>query len=219
MSVHELLRHNDDRFRAVARGFSADDWSHPSLCEQWTNHQVLAHVVVGLSASSKSMAGALLHHRGSFDAANASMATVLAAERSPETLLDDFERLSREPCGLGRYFPARLFLGDHVTHELDMVFALKRQPEVASDVLIAVLNTQVALPNPFVPAFRNARGLRLRATDAAWQHGEQGPVVEGRAAELVSVLGNRPKALPRLHGEGVAVLEARLLSLPTRTGG
>jgi hypothetical protein len=35
---------------------------------------------------------------------------------------------------------------------------------------------------------------------------------------IVSVLGNRPKVLPRLGGEGVAVLEARL-SRPTRTGG
>jgi len=40
---------------------------------------------------------------------------------------------------------------------------------------------------------------------------------QGRAADLVSVLGNRPKALPRLAGDGVAVLEARL-SHPIRTG-
>ncbi len=99
-----------------------------------------------------------------------------------------------------------------------MVFALGREPAIGADALVAVLNTQVAVPNPFVPAFRNARGLRLRATDAEWSHGERGPVVEGRAAELVSVLGNRPKTLPRLGGDGVAVLEARL-SLPTRTGG
>ena len=90
--------------------------------------------------------------------------------------------------------------------------------EIAPDVLVAVLNTQVAVPNPFVPAFRNSRGLRLRATDTAWTHGERGPVVEGRAAELVSVLGSRPKALPRVVGDGVAVLESRL-SLPTRTAG
>ena len=64
-----------------------------------------------------------------------------------------------------------------------------REPEIPPDALIAVLNTQVAVPNSFVPAFRNSRGLRLRATDAAWSHGERGPVVEGRAAELVSVLG------------------------------
>ena len=128
------------------------------------------------------------------------------------------ERLTRSPRGLGRYFPQRLLLGDHITHELDIVFALDREPEIEPDVVVAVLNTQVAVPNPFVPAFRNSGGLRLRATDAAWSRGERGPVVEGRATELVSVLGSRSKALPRLVGDGVVVLESRL-SLPTHTAG
>jgi len=216
MSVRDLLRDNDERFSALARGFSADDWSQPSLCERWKNHQVLAHLVVGLSASLPSMAGSMVRHRGAFDSANADMAKALAASRSPTDLLDDFERLSREPQGLGRYFPARLFLGDHVTHELDMVLALGMEPEVGADALTAVLNTQVAVPNPFVPAFRNSRGLRLQATDTGWSHGDRGPVVAGRAADLVSVLGDRPKALPRLRGDGVGVLEARL-SRRTRT--
>jgi uncharacterized protein (TIGR03083 family) len=218
MSVRELLRDNDERLCAVARGFSDDDWSRLSMCERWTNHEVLAHLVVGLSAPLRAVTAAMLRHRGSFDSANAEMATTLAAVRSAAELLDDFERLSREPRGLGRYFPSRLFLGDHVTHELDMVFALGREPQIRPEVLIAVLKTQVAAPNPFVPAFRNARGLRLRATDAAWSHGERGPVVEGRAAELVSVLGNRPMMVPRLSGDGAAVLASRL-SFPTRMAG
>jgi hypothetical protein len=166
----------------------------------------------------RSVAGAMLRHRGSFDGANATMASALAPTRSPADLLADFRRLSREPEGLGRYFPSRLFLGDHVTHELDMVLALGREPQIRADVSIAVLNTQVTVPNPFVPAFRNASGLRLRATDAAWTHRTRGPVVEGRADELVSVLGNRPKMLPRLRGDGVVVLEARL-SVSTRMAG
>jgi uncharacterized protein (TIGR03083 family) len=218
MSVRELLRHNDERFRGVARRFGADDWSRPSLCDRWTNHQVLAHVVVGLGASPQSIAAALLRHRGAFDSANAEMATALATERSPAELLDEFERLSRKPRGMGRYFPSRLFLGDHVTHELDIVFALDREPNISAEALVAVLNTQVSMPNPFVPAYRNSRGLRLRASDVAWCHGDRGPAVEGRAAELVSALGNRPEVLPRLRGDGVAALEYRL-SHPTRTAG
>ena len=157
MSVRDLLRENDVRFRALAHGFSADDWLCPSLCERWTNHEVLAHLVVGLSASLHSVVGAMVGHSGSFDSANAEMARTLAAVRSPAELLDDYERLSHQPRGMGRYFPSRLFLGDHVTHELDMVFALDREPEIEPDVLVAVLNTQVAVPNPFVPAFRNSR--------------------------------------------------------------
>ena len=82
-----------------------------------------------------------------------------------------------------------------------------------------MLNTQVALPNPFVPAFRNSRGLRLVATDADWSHGEQGALVEGRAVDLISVLGNRPRMLPRLRGEGVEVLASRLSRRPIRRVG
>ena len=58
-----------------------------------------------------------------------------------------------------------------------MLFALGREPGVPADALVAVLNTQVSVPNPLVPAFRNSRGLRLTATDADWAHGVAGPTV------------------------------------------
>jgi hypothetical protein len=90
-----------------------------------------------------------------------------------------------------------------------MLFALGRDPAIPADALVAVLNTQVSVPNPFVPAFRNSRGLRLRAVDIDWSHGEDGPRVSGRAADLVSVLGNRPARLDRLDGDGVDVLATR----------
>jgi hypothetical protein len=96
---------------------------------------------------------------------------------------------------MGRYFPTSLLLGDRVTHELDTLLALDRDHDVAGDALTAVLNTQVALPNPFAQAFGNGRGLRLIATDVDWTHGDDGPTVHGAAADLVSVLGDRPLAL------------------------
>lgn len=219
MSVRDLLRANDERFRAVADGLDARDWRRPSLCGDWSNHDVLAHLVVGASAGAGLVAAEMIRHAGSFDRANTAMARSLAAQFGPAELLDEFDHLSRQPRGLGRYFPARLLLGDHVTHELDILFALGREPSIPQDAAIAVLNTQVALPNPFVPAFRNSRGLRLAATDADWSHGERGPVVEGRAVELISVLGNRPRVLPRLRGDGVDVLASRLSRRPIRRAG
>ena len=213
MSTRDLLRANDARFHALACEFSADEWSQPSLCDGWTNHDVLAHLVVGCSAGAASVAAEMLRHAGSFDRANAALARSLAATRSPVELLDDFARLTERPRGLGRYFPPRLFLGDHITHELDMVFALGREPAIPADALVAVLNTQVSVPNPFVPAFRNSRGLRLSATDSGWTHGKRGPLVRGRAADLVSVLGNRPAMLGRLGGDGVEVLASRVSSM------
>jgi uncharacterized protein (TIGR03083 family) len=218
MSPRDLLLSNDYRFRALAVGFTDDDWSQPSLCTEWTNRDVLAHLVVGYRTGALALIGEMLRHAGSFDGANAGLARRVAGARSPVELLDEFEQLIDRPRGLGRYFPRRLLLGDHVTHELDILYALGHEPSIPADVLIAVLNTQVAVPNPFVPAFRNSRGLRLLATDVEWIHG-QGPAVHGRAAELVSVLGNRPAMLGRLDGDGVEVLASRVSRRPIRKGG
>jgi uncharacterized protein (TIGR03083 family) len=210
VSTRDLLRANDARFHKLAGGFSDEEWSQPSLCDGWSNHDVLAHLVVGYGARAAAVPTEMLRHGGSFDRANTALARALAATRSPGELLAEFARLTQRPRGLGRYFPRRLLLGDHVTHELDMLFALGRAPAISADALVAVLNTQVSLPNPFVPAFRNSRGLLLIATDADWTHGERGLIVRGSAAELVSVLGNRPAKLARLDGDGVDVLASRV---------
>jgi uncharacterized protein (TIGR03083 family) len=219
VSARDLLRANDARFYALATGFSGDEWSRPSLCAGWSNHDVLAHLVVGYGAGLAAVPTEMLRHGGSFDRANAAMARARAAMRTPAELLDDFERLTRRPRGLGHYFPRRLLVGDHITHELDIVFALGREPTVPLEALVAVLNTQVSVPNPFVPAFRNSRGLRLAATDADWTHGDRGPLVLGRAADLVSVLGNRPAMLSRLGGDGIETLSSRLSRHLSRRAG
>jgi uncharacterized protein (TIGR03083 family) len=210
VSARDRLRANDTRFLALANSFSPDEWSQPSLCDDWSNHDVLAHLVVGYSAGAPALAVEMSRHGGSFDRANAAMAQAQAVSRTPADLLDEFDMLTRRPRGLGRYFPPRLLIGDHITHELDMLFALGREPAIPADALVAVLNTQVSLPNPFVPAYRNSRGLRLIATDVDWAYGKRGPLVRGRAAELVSVLGNRPAMLTRLGGDGVDVLASRV---------
>ncbi len=171
MSAGELLRSNDLRFLAVAATLTPDEWSAPSLCAAWSNHDVLAHLVIGYRTGLGVVATEMGRHRGSFDHANTALARTLAAARSPADLLDDFARLVDRPRGMGRYFPRRMLLGDHVTHELDILLALDREPTIPADALAAVLNTQVSLPNPFVPAYFNGRGIRLTATDTDWAHG------------------------------------------------
>jgi uncharacterized protein (TIGR03083 family) len=219
MSTRELLHANDLRFLAVASTLSPDEWAAPSLCDAWSNHDVLAHMVIGYRTRLGTLTAEMARHGGSFDGANTDLARGLAATRCPADLLDDFARLVDRPRGMGRYFPGSLLLGDHVTHELDIVFALDRDPEVSGEAFAAVLNTQVSLPNPFVPAYRNSRGLRLTATDAEWTHGMDGPEISGRAADLVSALGSRPSALARLTGDGVTVLSSRVLSRRSRMAG
>lgn len=219
MSVRDMLRSNDERFLALAAGLGPDEWARPSLCDAWTNHDVLAHLIIGYRSGAGATTREIICHGGSFDRANTAMACALAAARSPEELLDEFGELVYRPRGLGRVFPPQLLLGDHITHELDILFALDRAPQIAGDAVVAVLNTQVALPNPFVPAFRNSRGLQLHATDVDWRHGDSGPLVEGRGSELVSVLGSRPRMLSALRGDGVELLSSRISPSRIRRGG
>jgi uncharacterized protein (TIGR03083 family) len=205
----ELLRANDLRFLAVARGLSDRDWSRRSLCSEWTNHDVLAHLVVGCQVSPGPVALEMVRHRGSFDRSNTGLARSLAAGRTPAELIDDFAALIDRPRGLGRVFPRRLLLGDHVIHELDIVLPLGLVPTVDPSVLAGVLQTQVRVPNPFVPAAARARGLRLRATDTDWTYGTGGHCVFGEAAHLASVLAGRRWALDQLTGDGVPLLRDR----------
>jgi uncharacterized protein (TIGR03083 family) len=218
MSARERLRSNALRFLTVAGTLRPDEWAAPSLCADWTNHDVLAHLVVGYGCAPGTFAAEIAGRRGSFNPANTALARALATSRHPAELLADFAALAERPRGIGRYFPRRMLLGDHVTHELDILLAVDREPAIAHDALVDVLNTQVSLPNPFVPAFQNSRRLRLIATDVEWTHGD-GPVVEGSAAGLVSVLGNRPRALSALRGDGVVTLSSRVLSRRIRTAG
>ncbi|WP_232232003.1 maleylpyruvate isomerase family mycothiol-dependent enzyme [Mycobacterium triplex] len=204
------MRDNDTRLAELARGISAAQWARPSLCAEWTNHEVLAHLVIGYGVALSAVATSMLRHRGSFDAANTELARALAAQRGPDQLLDDFVALARRPRGIGRLFPRRLLLGDHVMHELDITYALGKGSAVPVPTVVAVLNTQVRVPNPFVPAAARARGLNLLATDADWSHQADGPTVAGQAAHLASVLAGRPWALPYLRGDGVAVLSSRM---------
>lgn len=208
-TARERLRTNDIRFLAVARGLSDRDWTRGSLCSEWTNHDVLAHLVIGCGVSPRTIALEMVRHHGSFDQSNASLARSLASVRAPAELIDDFAVLIDRPRGIGRVFPPRLLLGDHVIHELDIVLPLGLLPTVEPIALTAVLETQVRVPNPFVPAAARARGLCLRATDVDWTHGGGGSWVSGNAAHLASALAGRPWALDQLDGDGVSLLRNR----------
>jgi len=214
VSSRDLLRRHDHDFVSFARSLTPAEWTQPSLCSEWTAHDVLAHLVVGYSLSAPSLCRAMATRRLNFNRTNTAVAQRLAHRRSPDELVDSFEVLVDAPRGIGRLFPPALLLGDHVTHHLDIALALGKPTEIPDEVIDAVLHTEVGLANPFVPAKRNASGLTLRATDTGWTSTGHGRgVVEGRAAHLASVLAGRPYALQFLSGDGVPTLSSRVARL------
>src|SRR5271156_6656875 len=90
------LRDNDARLAELLKSLTDSQWAQSSLCTEWTNHDVLAHLVVGYSATLSSIATAALRRRGSFDRANSDTARTLAARRDPQALVDDFIALTQQ---------------------------------------------------------------------------------------------------------------------------
>ena len=213
MSSRDLLRRHDHDFVDFARSLTPAEWTRPSLCSEWTAHDVLAHLVVGYSMPAPSLCWAMATRRMNFNRTNTSVAQRLARRRRTVELIDSFEVLIDDPRGIGRLFPPTLLLGDHVIHRLDIALALGKPPEMPDEIIDGVLDTEVGLPNPFVPAKRNSSGLTLRATDTGWTSTADGDgrgVVEGRAAHLASALAGRPHALEFLSGDGVPTLSSRV---------
>lgn len=114
---------------------------------------------------------------------------------------------------MGRFLPGALLLGDHVVHLLDIAHALDRPVALPPDVLRAVLNTELRVPNPFVPAARLGRGLTLEAVDIDWRTGGDGPLLRGAAIDLISALAARPATLERIEGPGAQKLRERIAGL------
>lgn len=219
MSNRDLLQLQDHNFVDFARSLTPAEWTQPSLCADWTAHDVLAHLVIGYSMSVPSLGWAMAAHRMNFDRTNTAVAQRLAREHGPDALINSFELLIDHPRGIGRIFPPVLLLGDHVIHHLDIASALGRRVEVPDEIIDAVLETEVGIPNPFVAAKRNASALALRATDTGWTSTVDGGacgVVEGRATHLASALAGRPDALAFLSGDGVRTLSTRIAGYRSR---
>lgn len=66
-----------------------------------------------------------------------------------------------------------------------------------------------ALTAPTLPAKKNAKGLRLAATDVNWTTGD-GPDVNGPGEALLMAIAGRPHALDELSGPGLPTLRQRL---------
>ena len=213
MSNRNLLERQDHYFVDFARSLTPVEWTRPSLCSKWTTHDVLGLLVVGCSISVPALGWAMAAHRMNFDRANTAVAQSLARQCSPRELIDSFELLIEQRRGIGRLFPPGLLLGDHGIHHLDIALALGKPTAVPEEIVDAVLDTEAGLPNPFVPAKRNASGLTLRATDTGWTFTANGGArgtVEGLAVHLASALAGRPHALAHLSGDGVPVLGSRI---------
>jgi uncharacterized protein (TIGR03083 family) len=128
------------------------------------------------------------------------------APMSPQELLEFLGRHLR-PKGLTTGFGGMIALVDGTVHHQDIRRALGHPRAVPIDRLERIL--PLVPGNPRLGAGRRIRGLRLTATDVAWEHGN-GPEVSGTGEALLMAMTGRPEAVKELTGPGQAMMAERI---------
>ncbi len=103
--------------------------------------------------------------------------------------------------------PVMAMLGEIVVHGEDIRRPLGLSHKSPEAALVAVADTWKK-SNLLIGAKRRISGLRLRATDVEWTHGE-GPEVFGPLQSLILAMTGRKGSHADLAGEGLGVLANR----------
>ncbi|GAA2131189.1 maleylpyruvate isomerase family mycothiol-dependent enzyme [Glycomyces algeriensis] len=192
--------------RAALIGDLADlapeQWEQASLCEGWTVHDVVAHLVDTYRTTRVGFFTRMLRARFDFDRQNA---YGVKAERggTPDETLDRLRRaapLTSTPPG-----PLGTRLVEEVVHGEDIRRPLGIAREYPQAAVVAALRTHTALAASMGGAKELVAPVKLRALDADVQIGD-GPEVRGTALALLLAVNGRRAALDELEGPGAAAL-------------
>jgi uncharacterized protein (TIGR03083 family) len=103
--------------------------------------------------------------------------------------------------------PVIAMLGEIVVHGDDIRRPLGLVYRPSEEALLAVADNWTN-SNLLIGAKRRITGVKLRATDSSWSHGN-GPEVAGPLQSLILAMTGRKGALGDLTGEGVGILTSR----------
>ena len=193
--------------RALANdleGLTPEQWQTPSLCPDWTVHDVLAHMVATAKETPLGFLGGMV---GSGFRMSAFTEKRIAAERAggPAATLAAFravETSTSAPPG-----PKLSWLGEALVHAEDIRRPLGIAHHYPADSVTAVTDFYAG-SNVLIGGKRRVEGVTLKATDADWSHGS-GPVVSGPATALMLATAGRTAPLDELAGPGLQTLRSR----------
>lgn len=190
---------------ALLRGLTADQWQAPSLCAEWSVCDVATHIVSYEELSTPGLVATFLRGGLRVSAVN-DVALKRYSTLGPGDVVDLVARNLR-PRGLTSGFSGGIALTDGTIHQQDIRRALGLPRTIEQTRLVQVLD--FSLKAPTLPARRNAKGLRLAATDVDWATGD-GPEVRGPGEALLMAVAGRPVALDDLAGPGLETLRRRV---------
>jgi uncharacterized protein (TIGR03083 family) len=180
------------------------EWNAQSLCARWTVQDVVAHVI---SYEEVNPFGLIKRFAKGWVVRANEVGVEEFARMSPQELMEFLGRHLR-PQGLTAGFGGMIALIDGTIHHQDIRRALGHPRTVPVDRLERIL--PLVPGNPRLGAGRRIRGLRLKATDVGWQHGN-GPEVCGTGEALLMAMSGRHVAVDELTGPGQTTMAERVL--------
>ncbi|RZT86082.1 uncharacterized protein (TIGR03083 family) [Pseudonocardia sediminis] len=183
------------------------EWATPSLCGDWTCHEVLAHLALSNRSPFVATMLAMIRARGDFDRVSAEEAREYARRFGPAELLG----LLRETAGLDRKFALAGKLDplvDVLVHGQDILRPLGRRRAIPAD--LAVPSLDHVWKSPFLTIPKRFAGIRFVATDAGWSNGQGTHELRGPAGDLLLAVTGRPAGLAALDGPALADMTRRL---------
>jgi uncharacterized protein (TIGR03083 family) len=191
-------------------GLTPEQWENGSLCTRWRVKDVAAHVAMTPipAPGVLTLTAELVRSGGKLWDAGAQIA-INHARRPSAQIVDELRRYAgsrRMPTFVN---PENLIL-DLLVHGQDIAVPLDIDRPIPLEAGQAAFARAWSMGWPF-HARRRLRGLRLVATDAPVDVGDQtGAWIEGRLADLLLLVTARTEAgLGRLRGAGTSQLQAR----------
>jgi uncharacterized protein (TIGR03083 family) len=183
---------------------SADQWYTPSLCTEWSVHDVVAHLTSAAKMTPPKFAARFAAAGFDFNKF-AGRQVALEGKGGPAATLAAFESVqSRHSAPPG---PKDTWLGEAFVHGEDIRRPLGIPHSYPLSYVVRVI-TLYANSNAIIGGKTRVAGLRLKATDIDYSVGS-GPLVEGPAVSLMLAATGRKSALQDLSGEGVSILQQR----------
>ncbi|SNR34721.1 maleylpyruvate isomerase family mycothiol-dependent enzyme [Blastococcus mobilis] len=205
MRLLGLARAEREDLLALLESLSPQEWQQPSLCEGWTVHDVVAHVLSYEELAARQLASRFAKGRFRTDRVNG-IGLAEYGTRRPQELVELLRR-HLTPRGLTAGLGGAIGLTDGMIHQQDIRRPLARPSPIPAERLVPALWT--ALFAPVVRGVVRTRDVRLVATDLEWAFG-RGPQVHGTGEALLMAIAGRRGLTGELTGPGAHRLLRRI---------
>lgn len=181
---------------------SSEQWSTPSLCDGWSVHDVLSHLVDDAKTTKVSFMRDLILAGFNFDRLNQNGVT---RERgsTPQETLQAFRQVSSRATSAPAPLASRLV--EIIVHGEDIRRPLNISHTYPTEAILEAIKYQLATSDSMGGSKDRAAGLSVIAHDADWSHGS-GAEVRGNAIDILMALTGRPVPKDALTGNGAKSL-------------